>query len=145
MDREIFKLLTLIVVFGLCTSIPVWIFWLDHRNRTRALDVLRMYAERGEEPPASVLQAVARVSTWGDYTPAPHKEMRPPTRGGHLAHAAANTVFAIGLSWLAWWLFSSSGKASAGIIVSILAALFFAAAAAARLVGAYYARPMSDS
>jgi len=140
MDKEIFKLLTMFVLFGLCFSIPVMIFWFDHRTRTKALDVLRVYAERGEEPPASVLESVTKVSRWGDYTPRPLPgERRPTTRGRHLAHAAGNVVLAAGLSWLAWWLFSLSGKTSAGIIVAILAALFFAAGLAARLVGAYYA------
>jgi hypothetical protein len=64
---------------------------------------------------------------------------RPRTRGGFLAHAAANTVFAAGFSWFAWWRYSDSGEASTGVIVSILVALFFAASVAAQLVGASYA------
>jgi hypothetical protein len=64
---------------------------------------------------------------------------RPRTRGGFLAHAAANTIFAIGFSSFAWWRYSDLGEASTGVIVSILVALFFAASVAAQLVGAYYA------
>ena len=64
---------------------------------------------------------------------------RPRTRGGFLAHAAANAVFAAGLSGLAWWRISASGEPGRGDIVAILAALFFAASVAAQLVGALYA------
>jgi hypothetical protein len=130
------------VVFGAGVAIAISIFWFDHRTRTRALDVLRTYAERGEEPPASVIQALTSVSGWARQPDAAQKRDRigrPRTRGGFLAHAAANTIFAAGLSALAWWRISASGEAGTGVIVAILAALFFAASVAAQLVGAYYA------
>jgi hypothetical protein len=130
-------LVVVILVLGTGVAIAVAIAWFDHRTRTRALDVLRVYAERGEEPPASVVQALTPISGW-PRQPAATAPKRS-TRGRCLAHAAANTVFAGGLSWLAWWRFSTSGDAGPGVIVAILVALFFAAALAAQLVGAYYA------
>src|SRR4051812_38553411 len=137
MDSENVRLLfVLVVVFGTAITIPVSMFWLDHRTRTRALDLLRTYAERGEEPPASIVQAVTGVSGWA--RPPQPGEKRPATRGHHLAHAAGNTVFTIGLAGLAWWRFSVFGAATPWLIPSILGALFFAAGLAARLVGAYY-------
>jgi hypothetical protein len=136
-----FVVLTL--VFGTGIAIAVSIAWFDHRTRTRALDVLRVYAERGEEPPSSVIQALTAVSGWPRRAPdaAVHRDRlgRPYTRGSFLAHAAADTIFAAGFSGLAWWRLSALGEASTGVIVSILAAMYFAASTAARLVGAYYA------
>lgn len=132
----------MMLVLGTGVAIAVSIAWLDHRTRTRALDVLRIYAERGEDPPPSVLQALTSVSGWPRVAAAPDNRDRlgrPRTRGGFLAHAAANTIFAAGFSGLAWWRLSASGEASTGVIVAILAALFFAASVAAQLVGAYYA------
>jgi hypothetical protein len=137
MNNPAMTIFVLILIFGTGIIIPVTISWFDHRRRTRALDVLRVYAERGEEPPASVVQALTAVSGWA-YRPPPG-EKRARTRGGWLAHVAANSVLTAGLAWLAWWRFSASGEASRGVIVAILAALFFAASLAAQLVLAYHA------
>lgn len=133
----------LILIFGTGISIPVSFMWFDHRTRTKALDVLRVYAERGEEPPPSVTQALTWVSGWPrfnvDASDNRDRLGRPRTRGGFLAHAAANTVFAVGFSGFAWWRYTELGEASTGVMVSIFVALFFAASVAAQLVGAYYA------
>ena len=136
-----------VVILFLATgiTIAVLIAWFDHRTRAKALDVLRVYAERGEEPSQSVTQALTWVSGWPKAAWAPpatdNKDRigRPRTRGGFLAHAAANAVFASGFSWFAWWRYADLGEASTGVIVSILVAMFFAASVAAQLVGAYYA------
>ena len=132
----------LILIFGTGIVVAVSIPWFDHRTRTRALDVLRVYAERGEEPPASVTQALTWVSGWPrKIDPSDNRDRlgRPRTRGGFLAHAAANTVFAAGFWGFAWWRYSELGEASTGVIVAIFVGLFFAASVAAQLVGAYYA------
>lgn len=142
--ENITTLVVVIVVMWTGVAVPLSFIWFDHRTRTKALDVLRVYAERGEEPPPSVTQALTGVSGWPRKAPDPTADTRdrlgrPRTRGSFLAHAAANTVFAAGFSSLAWWRFSATGEASTGVIVAILVALFFAASVAAQLVGAYYA------
>jgi hypothetical protein len=139
----------LILIFGTGITIPVAIAWFDHRTRTRALDVLRVYAERGEEPPASVTQALTSVSGWprgfdGSWRKADAADNRdrlgrPRTRGSFLAHAAANAIFAAGFAGIAWWRYAELGQTSAGAIVATIVALFFAATVAAQLVGAFYA------
>jgi hypothetical protein len=132
----------LIIIFGTGIAIAVSIAWFDHRTRTRALEVLRVYAERGEEPPSSVLLALTSVSGWPRKVDATEKRDRlgrPYTRGSFLAHAAADAVFAAGFSSFAWWRYSDLGEASTGVMVSIFVALYFAASTAARLVGACYA------
>jgi hypothetical protein len=132
-----------ILFLGTGITIAVLISWFDHRTRAKALDVLRVYAERGEEPPASVTQALTWVSGWPKRAPEANDNRdrfgRPRTRGGFLAHAAANMIFAAGFSGFSWWRYTDLGEATTGVIVCILVAMFFAASVAAQLVGAYYA------
>ena len=143
--QNIAEIVIVALVMGMGVSIPVLISWFDHRTRTKALDVLRVYAERGEEPPPSVTQALTWVSGWPKAAPAVDDTKdrigRPRTRGGFLAHAAADAVFAAGFSWFAWWRYGDLGEASIGVMICIFVALYFAASTTARLVGAYYAAP----
>jgi membrane-associated phospholipid phosphatase len=135
MESETIKVFAILgIVFGTAIIIPVSLFWFDHRARIRSLDVLRVYAERGEEPPPSVVEALTPGPSW-----ARKAETRPPTRAHHLSHAAGSTVLAAGLAGFTWWRFSMSGEADRLVVAGILFGLFFAAGAAGRLVGAYYA------
>jgi hypothetical protein len=130
-----------VLVFGTGIAIALGIAWFDHRTRTKAIDVLRVYAERGEEPPSSVIQALTSVSGFPKAPPPPDNQDRlgrPRTRGSFLAHAAADAVFAAGLSGFAWWRYTDLGEASTGVMISIFVGLYFAASTTARLVGAYY-------
>ena len=133
----------MILLLGTGIAIAVTIAWFDHRTRTRALEILRVYAERGEEPPSSILQALTSISGWPRKPPdaADHRDRigRPRTRGSFLAHAAADAIFAAGFSSFAWWRYSDLGDASTGVMVSIFVAMYFAASMTARLVGACYA------
>jgi len=122
-----------LVIFGSGIVIVVSIAWLDYRKHTKVLDVMRIYAERGDEPPAAAIQALTAV--FGR----PAAPRAPTPRSWHLAHVAANLVFTAGLGGFAWWRFVETGEAGTLVIVCIFAALFFAASMAARLVGAYYA------
>ena len=137
-SKSILEFLVVCLIFGTGIAIPVSIAWLEHRTRTRGLDTLRIYAERGEEPPASVIEAVTKVTNVYGRPPQSWPAI-PQTRGNHLAHAAASTVIAAGLAALVWWRVSAYGEKGAGIIVGVLVALFFAGSVAARLVYAYYA------
>ena len=140
-SENVQSIVVLGILFGAGVAIAISIAWFDHRTRTRALDLLRVYAERGEEPPQSVLQALTSVSGWARKADVPENRDRigrPRTRGGFLAHAAADAVFAAGFSGFAWWRYRDLGEASTGVMVAIFVGLYFAASMTARLVGAYY-------
>ena len=53
--------------------------WVDYRSRSKALDLLRVYAEKGEEPPAAVTEAVAAVGRVRSarWAPGPSGAPRP--------------------------------------------------------------------
>ena len=142
MDNHIITVTVLCLVSGIGVIIPVSIAWLEHRTRMKGLETLRIYAERGQEPPASVIEAVTNVTNvYGvriKWRP-PQSMRAPQTRGNHLAIAAVNIVVTLGLAGLVWWRVSAYGEKGPGIIVGLLVALFFAAAFAAQLVYAYYA------
>jgi hypothetical protein len=137
-SKDIAGIIIVCLVLGTGITIPVLIAWFEHRTRRRGLDTLRIYAERNEEPPASVIEAVTKVTNVYGHN-APKLPARPQTRGNHLAHAAASTVIAAGLAWLVWWRVSAYDEKGAWIVIGLLAALFFAGSVAARLVYAYYA------
>jgi hypothetical protein len=136
-SHTVINITFLCFVFGTGIAIPVSIAWLEHRTRTKGLETLRIYAERGVEPPASVIEAVTTVTNV--YGRPQHLPRPPQTRGNHLAHAAAGTVITVGLVGLVWWRVSAYNEKGVGIIIGILVALFFAGSVAARLVYAYYA------
>jgi hypothetical protein len=138
MNSETVKsFLVLCIIFGTGVVIAVSIAWLEFRKRTKALDVLRVYAERGEEPPPSVVQALAVVSGYPPPRPA-----TPPNRANHMAHLAGNIVALLGSAGIAWWRMPSTGEPGALVIVAVMAAIFFAMATAAYLVSVFTTPPI---
>ena len=113
--------------------------WVEHRARSQMLDVLRVYAEKGQDPPASVTSAFGAVASTG--TPFVHAAPGPPfsrpTRERHLAHLAGSLVCGLGAASIAWWRMPESGEPGALVIWALIFAIFFAGSAAARLVGVF--------
>jgi hypothetical protein len=116
--------------------IVVGIAWFQHRSRSKALDLLRGYAEKGEEPPAALVEALDALAAWGPG-PKPRNAPTPkPTRTDHLTHVAGSVVISLGSIWVAWWRMPDEGEPGALVIIAVIVAIFFAGAAAARLVAA---------
>jgi hypothetical protein len=130
----------LTIVFTAGTIIPISVTWLQQRTKMRAIEVLRIYAERGEEPPASVLDAVNRLN-WpfptGAAAPPPPKPLREQPRREHLMHLAGNVGLATGSGLVIWWLRSEPNPRLEWLLITaIFTGIFFAASGAARLVAA---------
>ena len=115
--------------------------WIEYQSRSQALDVLRAYAEKGQEPPASVTSALGAIaSTGAPFThtaPALPGAFARPTREKHLAHLAGNVVCGLGAAGIAWWRMPDDGEPGALVMWAVVVAIFFAGAAAARLVGVF--------
>jgi hypothetical protein len=143
-DGEVLVWLALAVFVPLALGVMIqgiYRTWVEYRWRSQALDVLRVYAEKGQDPPASVTAVVAafaserRHSTHGAPTPA--RGCSKPTRESHLAHVVGSVVCAIGAAGIAWWRMPAEGAPGALVMWAVVFAIFFAGSAAARLVGAF--------
>jgi hypothetical protein len=129
------------IPLALGVSIPgVYRTWVDYRWRSQALDVLRVYAEKGQEPPASVTSAIgtfASTRTPFIATASPAAAATRTTRETHLAHVAGSVVCGLGAAGIAWWRMPNSGPPGALVMWAVVFAIFFAGSVAARLVGVF--------
>jgi hypothetical protein len=131
MDSAAQVLIAIMVPACFLVSVIVTVtLWMPHSAKLKTIDVLKAYAEKGEEPPPSVLETVARINA-----PVLAKA-GPASRGEHLSHVAGSVVLAGGAAGLAWWRLSVGDPGSPLPILAIMVAIFFAGSAAARLVGA---------
>ena len=134
--------LAVFIPLSLSVIVPgVYRTWVEYRSRSQALAVLRVYAERGQEPPATVTSAIGAVASAGrpfiDATPEPAGPSCKPTRDNHLAHVAGSTVCGLGAAAIAWWRMPDDGEPGALVIWAVIFAIFFAGSIAARLVGVF--------
>jgi hypothetical protein len=114
--REFFWLIFPILGMGIAF---VAVFGEFARQR-RALEVLRVYAEKGTEPPPSVLAVLSRAS-------AENKRRTP------LASFVFFLIMALGFGGVAWWFNTDSG-AWPFVLGFGIAAFVMAALAASNLV-----------
>ncbi len=115
----VFGVVPMLLVF----SIPLLAIWTDFRRQIKALDVLKTYAEKGEEPPPEIIAALE--------TPKP-----PPTRSDRWANSVFGLVVAVGATGVAWWLAPEDGDPGGAVIIAVVVALVSAAAAASNMVKA---------
>ena len=128
----------LVLVFTAGTIIPITITWLQQRTKTKAIDMLRVYAEKGQEPPASVLETINRLNwPFPSNAPPPPKPMRDQSRAEHLTHVAGSVCIAGGSAAVLWWLLTwPQPRLEWLLITAIFTTIFFTGSAAARLVAA---------
>jgi hypothetical protein len=119
-------------------SVEISRIWFDHRSRSQVLDLLRSYAEKGQEPPASVVEALIAVSSrCKPSVGVPGAAAPAPTRAHHMARVATNIVGALGWAWIAWWRLPDHGDPGALVIIAIVCAIFCTGLLAAHLVGVF--------
>ena len=133
--------LAIFIPLALSVAVPgVYRTWVEYRSRSKALDVLRVYAEKGQEPPASVMAALAVAGRSADQpagASAPPSMFPRPTREHHMAHLAGSVVCAVGAVGIAWWRWPDDGNPGPLVIWAVVIAIFFAGGVAARLVGVF--------
>jgi hypothetical protein len=128
----------LTIIFTAGTIIPLGITWMQQRTKMRAIEVLKSYAEKGQEPPASVLDAINRINwPFPQSASPPPKPMRDQSRGEHLSHFAGSAGLAGGAGVVIWWLGTNPNPRFEWLfITAIFVAIFFTSAGLARLVAA---------
>jgi hypothetical protein len=138
-ETDVFLPITiLLIVFTAGTIIPICITWLQNRTKMRAIEVLKIYAEKGQEPPASVLDTVNRINWPFPHNGAPPpKPMRDQSRAEHLSHVAGSVCLAGGSALVLWWQMTNPQERLEWVMITaIFTTIFFTGAAAARLVAA---------
>jgi hypothetical protein len=111
--------------------IAVAAIWTSARARITGIDALKVYAERGQEPPASLLKAIR------PGVPAPPR----PLRGELLSQFAASIALGAGAAGFAWWRWSvQDGRSDPMMIVAIILVIVSIGAAAFQLVAALTTR-----
>jgi hypothetical protein len=124
------------VVFAVI--LPIWLgIWTGHRVQMRALQLLKTYAEKGEEPPAAVLEAAFRGSPAGTLPARPRAGRADQME--RFVWAAACAASAAGV---AWWRSAAGGPAWV-VYAAVIAAAVLAVGALARLVAAIFS-PTTD-
>ncbi len=109
--------------------LPIWFgIWMGHGMQLRALQLLRIYAEKGEEPPASVLDAAFRGSAAG-----PPPGRRRTGRAEQMERFVWAAACAAAAAGVAWWRSAAGGPAWVVYAASIAGAVL-AVGAMARLV-----------
>ncbi len=116
-------------VFGM--GIGAFSIWNEFSRQKKALEVLKVYAEKGQEPPESVLNILDRAST--------HQRRR----GAGWSGAAFAGVMALGFAGMAIWT-GVNGGPFAFVTGWTLAAIALGAVCASTAVQALMASRQND-
>jgi hypothetical protein len=108
--------------------------WNEFSRQKKALEVLKIYAEKGQEPPDSVMRVLNQASS---------PRQRGGDRGNPLAGAAFFGVLSAGFAAMALWTYFNNGPQQF-ITGWVIAAIALGALFASHLVRAIMARRQND-
>jgi hypothetical protein len=162
MSPDVFRLVMVLVPLAVVAALMIFVFLVvsmntrrSERKAARVAEILKIYAEKGEAPPQSVIDALTGL-TAGSFAalfaaPAePHGEparqvaplLPPPkTRSQHFSWFASNLVLAAGAAGIIWWRSPAAAQHPDPLMnLALAVALIFAAGAAYHLVAALQMR-----
>ena len=119
------------VAISMTIGIIAFLGTLEHRRRMRALDILRMYAEQGVEPPPAVTDRLAEQILDPEKSPALSQKRRGALMQGFMGLLYSGCATA----GITWWLMDAGGPKWA-IIFMACGTVFFGISAAGMLLGA---------
>jgi hypothetical protein len=140
MNGEVSPMLWYVLIVGFIlagTLGGVFAGVLSHRQKMKALDILRMYAEKGVEPPAGIVDPLARqlFEAPAKAAAATEAQAAAATAGVHLGQFVGGMFAAALCGGVAWWVSKANGPEwlfYAAAVVAVAAG----AGAVARLVAA---------
>src|SRR5262245_49810741 len=122
MGNEVPPILWYLLWAFVLTVLPIVLSLLDHRRRMKRLEILKSYAEKGIEPPASVAEALAQEGRGSPGTRGANRSARDARFGGFIGF----TFMACVLGGIAWALIHTNGP-SVAIYALIAGTIFFGA------------------
>jgi hypothetical protein len=108
---------------------PLSMVWVIHRHKMKALEILRLYAEKGGEPPAAVAELILK-----QVTP-PQEKWKATPRGALLNTFGVHVWIACFWGCIAWWRIEA-GPPRWAVYVAVGATVFFAVLAMGQLLAA---------
>ena len=129
-------------------AVGAWAIWNGSQHKQKALEVLKVYAEQGKEPPQAVLDALAADSPYyrakGPAAMKDHLSPDPRIRSAAAwARFALFGVLAAGFAGVALWMQGAPGTGGT-VFAFYITAFCLAAVAASSLVWAITASRSRD-
>jgi hypothetical protein len=135
-------------LFAILLSVLIFMYFFakamkrsGEKKAEKAAEILKIYAERGQEPPQELSDAVITLAGGWPRPKATPALPRQETRGRHLADFARDIVVAAGAAGIAWWRSPGPGEHPGTVMtLGIVVALIFTAGAVWHLVTALQMR-----
>ena len=125
-----------LAIFGVVGAIWYGV-WATHRERLKALEILKSSAERGAEPSAEILSALTPHGGGSQQGAG----VRPASRAAHLEQFIFGVSLAGAATGVAWWRNSDGGGPEWLVYASVIAAVVLGAGSIARLIAALSTPP----
>ena len=129
MSGSIPPILWYLLAFLALAVFPLSMVWTIHRQKMKALEILRSYAEKGGEPPAAVTDLLLK-----QVAPAQPKWKSTP-RGSLLNTFGIHLWIACLWGGIAWWRIDA-GTLRWTVYAAVVATVFFAVLAIGQLAAA---------
>jgi hypothetical protein len=113
---------------------PLAMVYTIHRQRMKALEILRSYAEKGSEPPPAVAELLFKQVV------EPDQKWKATPRGSLLQTSLGHFFAGCTFAGVAWWRIEV-GPPRWAIYIAVCSAVFFGVAALAQFVAALKSPP----
>ncbi len=129
MSGSVPPILWYLLAFLALAVFPLSMVWAIHRQKMKALEILRFYAEKGGEPPAAVSELILR------QVAPPEQKWKSTPRGALLNTFGVHLWIACLWGCIAWWRIEV-GPPRWTVYVAVGATVFFAVSALGQFVAA---------